>query len=74
MASKENGYMRITKLKEMGSEDGGRIFLYRGDHSKVQDCIDYIEKREVLVKNISSILNKTYKTEESTKNKWNFID
>ncbi|PRR81798.1 8-amino-7-oxononanoate synthase [Clostridium luticellarii] len=74
VASKENGYMRITKLKEMGSEDGGRIFLYRGDHSKVQDCIDYIEKREVLVKNISSILNKPYKTEESTKNKWNFID
>jgi len=42
VASKGIGYVRITKLKEMGSQDGGRIFLYRGDHCQVQDCIDYM--------------------------------
>ena len=74
VASKGIGYVRITKLKEMGSQDGGRIFLYRGDHCQVQDCIDYMEKQKVLVKNISSILNEPDKTEESTKNKWTFIE
>lgn len=40
IASKEIGYVRITKLKEMESQEGGRIFLYRGDQSEVQNCID----------------------------------
>lgn len=74
VASKGIGYVRITQLKEMGSQDGGRIFLYRGDHCQVQDCIDYMEKQKVLVKNISSILNEPDKIDESTKNKWNFIE
>ena len=74
VASKGIGYVRITKLKEMGSQDGGRIFLYRGDHCQVQDCIDYMEKQKVLVKNISSILNEPDRTEESIKNKWTFIE
>lgn len=64
VASKETGYVRITKLKELGSQDGGRIFLYRGGVSEVQSCIDYLEKRKVLVKNVRSLTN----------NKWNFIE
>ncbi len=48
-ASKDMGYVRITKLKEMGSADGGRIFLYRGDRKNVSDCIRYLEKQKVLV-------------------------
>ncbi|MBR1857980.1 MAG: 8-amino-7-oxononanoate synthase [Selenomonadaceae bacterium] len=46
------GYVRITKLKDMGSPDGGRIFLYRGDHDKVKDCINYLEHQKVLVRNV----------------------
>ena len=49
-ASKELGYVRITKLKEFGSADGGRIFLYRGSKAEIQNCIDYIQKQPVLVR------------------------
>ncbi|WP_282433468.1 8-amino-7-oxononanoate synthase [Desulfosporosinus sp. OT] len=69
VASKEIGYVRITKLKERGSQEGGRIFLYRGELSAVQGCIDYLEKQKVLVKNVRSITNNQY-----TNNKWNFIE
>jgi len=69
VASKETGYVRITKLKERGSQEGGRIFLYRGELSAVQSCLDYLEKQKVLVKNVCSITNNN-----CTKNKWNFIE
>lgn len=48
-ASKVLGYVRITKLKEMGSPNGGRIFLFRGTKSQAEDCIHYLEKQKVLV-------------------------
>lgn len=35
VASKSTGYRRITKMKEMGSENGGRIFLYQGSKEDV---------------------------------------
>ncbi|MDR3602911.1 MAG: 6-carboxyhexanoate--CoA ligase, partial [Desulfosporosinus sp.] len=47
VASKETGYVRITKLKEKGSQEGGRIFLYRGELSAVPSCLDYLEKQKV---------------------------
>lgn len=51
IASKELGYVRITTLKEMGSPDGGRVFLFRGNHgAELADCIDYLQRRKVLVK------------------------
>ncbi len=43
------GYCRITKLKEPGSPNGGRIFLYRGPREKVAATIHYLEKQCVLV-------------------------
>lgn len=49
-ASKQFGYVRITKLKEMGCPDGGRIFLFRGNHREAQECIHYLEKQKMLVK------------------------
>ena len=52
VASKEIGYVRITKLKEPGIPFGKRIFLYRGDKSDVAGCIEYLENRKVLVKNV----------------------
>lgn len=49
-ASKQAGYVRITKLKEIGCENGGRIFLFRGDEKEAQECIQYLEQQKVLVK------------------------
>ena len=43
-ASKKTGYIRITKLKEIGDRFGGRIFLYNGKTK--EDCeekINFIE-------------------------------
>lgn len=52
IATRDKGYIRITQLKEMGCPDGGRIFLYRGPKSQVEDCIKYLQKQRVLVKNV----------------------
>lgn len=71
IASKNIGYVRITKLKELGSEFGGRIFLYRGDKSQVQKCIDYIEKQKVLVMGVPSLEEKFSIKEE---NKFDFME
>lgn len=48
-SSKRAGYVRITKLKEMGCEEGGRIFLFRGNKEEAADCIQYLEQQKVLV-------------------------
>lgn len=49
-ASKKLGYVRITKLKEAGCPDGGRIFLFRGNREEADDCIRYLEKKKMLVR------------------------
>ena len=49
-ASREMGYVRITKLKEMGCPDGGRIFLFRGREEEAQECIRYLEHQKMLVR------------------------
>lgn len=50
IASKEYGYIRFPYLKEIGDEKGGRIFLYDSNINNVDDCIEYIEKAKVLIK------------------------
>ena len=67
VAAPSTGYVRITKLKEPGCPDGGRIFLYRGKREDVAKCINYLENKKVLVKNVPSAPNKT----KTTKNIWN---
>ena len=52
IATRDKGYIRITQLKEMGCPDGGRIFLYRGPKSQVENCIKYLQEQRVLVKNV----------------------
>ena len=52
VASKAIGYVRITRLKELGFPFGKRIFLYRGEKSEVAKCIEYLENQKVLVKNV----------------------
>ena len=49
IASRELGYVRITKLKPAGSPNGGRIFLYRGDAADAAQTIAYLEHRCVVV-------------------------
>ena len=49
IASKELGYARITRLKELGDPHGGRIFLYRGDAAGAEKTIDYLEHQCVTV-------------------------
>lgn len=51
-ASLETGYLRITKLKPRGSENGGRIFLYRGGRQEVDKTISFLQEQPVIVKNI----------------------
>ncbi|EJU26442.1 8-amino-7-oxononanoate synthase [Selenomonas sp. CM52] len=52
VAAPSLGYRRITKLKEAGSPDGGRIFLYRGPRGGVAETIRYLEKQCVLVQGV----------------------
>ncbi|MDY6294902.1 MAG: 8-amino-7-oxononanoate synthase [Schwartzia succinivorans] len=51
VAAEAIGYVRITKLKEKGCTDGGRIFLFRGSSEDAKETIKYLEKQKVLVKN-----------------------
>ncbi len=69
VASKTTGYRRITKMKEIGSENGGRIFLYQGSKEDVANTIFYLERQPVIVKNVQPLYS-----ERSSDNKFSFID
>lgn len=55
VASKQCGYRRITKLKEKGSENGGRIFLFDSSKASVSDAINYLQTKKVIVKNVQKL-------------------
>ncbi|MDD3885572.1 MAG: 8-amino-7-oxononanoate synthase [Victivallaceae bacterium] len=55
IASKELGYVRITKLKEAGSPKGGRIFVFRGTPEEKLSTIDFLQKQCVLVRGIKPV-------------------
>ncbi|MCD3350861.1 8-amino-7-oxononanoate synthase [Clostridium botulinum D/C] len=61
VASKKIGYRRITKMKKMGSENGGRIFLYRGKKDDVYKTIEFLERQLVIIKNIQPLEGKFLK-------------
>jgi len=50
VASKELGYIRIMKLKEMGDPNGGRVFLFDSSKASAEECIDFLQKQKVLVR------------------------
>ena len=52
VASRELGYVRIARMKEPGSPEGGRIFLYRGPRERLAATLDFIERRPVLVESL----------------------
>ena len=72
IATRDKGYIRITQLKEMGCPDGGRIFLYRGPKSQVEECIQYLQEQRVLVKNVPSnpYANHTPKPKSTSDKPW----
>lgn len=72
IATRDKGYIRITQLKEMGCPDGGRIFLYRGPKSQVEDCIKYLQEQRVLVKNVPAnpYANNTPKPKSPSDKPW----
>jgi len=63
VAAPSIGYVRITRLKEMGCPDGGRIFLYRGSRKDVSDCIHYLENEKVLVRKVPATPNASWKAD-----------
>ena len=75
IATRDKGYIRITKLKKMGCHDGGRIFLYRGPKSQVEDCIQYLQEQRVLVKNVPSnpYANNTPKPKSTSDKPWHIF-
>ena len=72
VSSKEIGYRRITKMKKMGSEKGGRIFLFRGTDAEAQKAIDFLQNRHVIVRNVQK--NVCPKSEAGKSQKWDRID
>ncbi len=55
IASKSIGYVRISRLKELGSSNGGRVFLYGGSKEKVAETIEFLERRHVLVDRVPEL-------------------
>lgn len=55
VASKKAGYRRITKLKEKGSGNGGRIFLFDPAKATVEEAINYLQKKMVIVRNVCAL-------------------
>ena len=76
IATQDRGYIRITQLKEMGCPDGGRIFLYHGPKSQVEDCIQYLQEQRVLVKNVPSnpYVNNTPKPKSASDKPWQIFE
>lgn len=76
IATRDKGYIRITKLKKMGCPGGGRIFLYRGPKSQVEDCIQYLQEQRVLVKNVPSnpYANNTPKPKSTSDKPWQIFE
>ena len=52
VATRAQGYRRITVIKDKGDPNGGRIFLYRGPHEQVPETIRFLEQQSVLVTNV----------------------
>lgn len=49
IATKSDGYNRVTKLKDYGSSNGARIILFDGDKADVDCCIEYLTKAKVWI-------------------------
>ena len=72
VASKSLGYVRILRMKEMGSPEGGRIFLYRGPREELSATLVFIERKPVLVEDLPEKPGVSAKSQQPT-DKWAFL-
>ena len=72
VASKSLGYVRILRMKEMGSPEGGRIFLYRGPREELSATLEFIERKPVLVEDLPEKPGVSAKSQQPT-DKWAFL-
>ncbi len=68
VSSKQHGYRRITTMKEMGSDNGGRIFLFDSTKTCVEDAIKYLQKQCVIVRGIEKLQR------QAPKNRWERLE
>ena len=68
VSSIKTGYRRITKMKEMGSPNGGRIFLFRGNRLEAEKAIDFLQNQPVIVRKLKKL------PAESQKSRWSYIE
>lgn len=72
VSSQKTGYRRITKMKKMGSENGGRIFLFRGTDKEAEEAIDFLQNQHVIVNKVNrNISNNSVSGDQP---KWERID
>lgn len=71
VASKKLGYVRIKAMKKAGSPFGGRIFLFSGSESLLDDCISFLENQPVVV---HDLLPQPDFDEMPDNGKWDFIE
>ena len=55
VSSPKTGYRRITKMKPLGSEAGGRIFLFDSNAASPEEAIRYLEKQCVIVHGVQPL-------------------
>ena len=72
VASKSLGYVRILRMKELGSSEGGRIFLYRGPREELSATLEFIERKPVLVEDLPEKPGVSTKSQQPT-DKWAFL-
>ncbi len=52
---KNQGYFRITNLKEKGSQRGGRIILFDSRYADIDEYIDFLENTITLINTVPNI-------------------
>lgn len=52
VASKDLGYVRITNLKPLGDDKGGRIFCFDSSRANLQECLHWIEEEVILINDV----------------------
>lgn len=59
VSTQSGGYRRISCLKTKGAPEGGRIFLFSGDRSRLGEIFDFLQNAPVIVTDIPEAARKT---------------
>ena len=55
VSSRESGYVRITNMKGKGSARGGRVFFVKTEGLNLNEYINYLERKPVIIDSIGDI-------------------